>query len=259
MDAPEAGYAGTASLCSKCGLETRDARRYCPRCGFPYGSVFKYPTQTYQSLEPAIKSTVALFAINLLFLSLKIAPKSAHLPIEVTVEILFAAIVLYAVHPVRAKILFQCRRFSYASYPRWKMAALGLATAAVLHLYFRATRFLGFETLHYIVSGDLGTPKVYWVFLSAVVLAPVFEEIYFRGYLFRKFRLVLDPGQAILLQGLVFGILHLSPVMYLSHTLMGILFGYLRYRTRSLLPGMLFHALWNLSVVGAEYWRLTAG
>jgi membrane protease YdiL (CAAX protease family) len=117
---------------------------------------------------------------------------------------------------------------------------------------------VGIPTLDYLKEEDIGTARVAWVFINAVLLAPIFEEIYFRGYLFQKLKLVLKPRETIILQGILFGIIHLSPVIYISHTAMGILFGYFRYRTKSLLPGMLAHALWNLSVIGVEYWQLAA-
>jgi membrane protease YdiL (CAAX protease family) len=246
-----------SATCSKCGLERREAKKFCSRCGFPYASVFKQPVSTWQSLEPAIKTSAVLFGINLLFLLLKITPKGTHLPIRIIIEFLFCSIILYAVYPFRSRIYYLSGRFFNARFSPLKMVSLAFITALGVHLYFQALKLLGVQTVNYLEEGDLGIAKVLWVFISTVLLAPVFEEIYFRGYLFQKFRLVLKPRDAIILQGLLFGIIHLSPVTYISHTMLGILFGFFRYRTKSLLPGILFHALWNLSVVGFEYWQLT--
>lgn len=256
VEVSEKAPAELRSICSKCALESREARKFCVRCGFPFASVFKQPVSNMQSLEPAIKTSAALFGINLLFLLRKITPESAHFGIEIIIGLLFASIVLIAVYPFRSKIRFLSRRFFNRYYSPLKMVSLALLTAVGIHLYFSMLELLGVPTIDYIEKDDLGTAKVLWIFFSAGLLAPVVEEIYFRGYLFQKLRLVLKPREAIILQGLLFGIIHLSPIAYLSHTMMGILFGFLRYRTKSLLPGILFHALWNLSVVGADYWRL---
>lgn len=257
MEVPEGIPADKTVTCSKCGLEGREARKFCSRCGFPTGSSFRQPVSNLQSLEPAIKTCAALFGINLLFLLLKITPESIHLPIEVGVEVLFCSVILFAVRPFRSKMFFLSRRFFNKPYPPWKMIALALLTAAGILLYFAAFQSLGMRMLNFLEEKDLGTAKVIWIFISAVLLAPVFEEVFFRGYLFQKFRLVLKPKDTIILQGLIFGIIHLSPAAYISHTMMGILFGYFRHRTQSLLPGMLCHAAWNFSVVGLEYWQLT--
>jgi len=257
VEGPENLPPAAILACSKCGSGNPEAKRFCPHCGFPSALVYKQPISALQSIEPAIKAYAALFGANLLFLSFKITPKSVHLPIEILIDLLFYSIVAFAVYPFRSRIHFLTRRFFNAPYPPHNMVSLALLTGAGIYLYFRLAVWLGFLTLSYIEKADLGTLRVPWVFLSTVLLAPISEEIFFRGYLFRKFRLILKPGQAILLQGLLFGILHLNPAMYLSHTMMGILYGFFRYRTKSLLPGITCHVLWNFCVVGAEYWRLT--
>jgi hypothetical protein len=196
--------------------------RQSPRSsrGFPFASVFKQPVSTLQSLEPAIRTSLVLFGINLLFLLPKVTPKSVHLHIEIAVSRLFASIVLFAVRPFKAKIGYSCKRFFNRRYPPVKMVSLGIHQRRSTGSRFRRDLFPGL---------------------------PI-----------KKFRLVLKPRDTVLLQGLIFGIIHLNPATYISHTMMGMLFGFLRHRTNSLLPGMLFHALWSLSVVGWEYWRLTA-
>jgi len=45
----------------------------------------------------------------------------------------------------------------------------------------------------------------------------------------------------------------LAPLAFPSHFLMGLCFGYLRTRSRSLYPGMLLHAAWNAFVLMAEF------
>ena len=219
--------------------------------------VFKQPTSALQSIEPAIKAYAILFGVDLLFLLLKITPKSIHLHIEILIDFLFYSVILFAVYPFKSKIIFLSRRFFNEYYPPLKMVSLAILTGAGIYLYFQLVGMLGVSTISYLEKADLGTFRVPWAFTSTVLLAPVFEEIFFRGYLFQKFRLVLTPRQTILLQGLLFGIIHLNPAMYISHTMMGILYGYFRYRTKSLLPGITCHALWNFCVVGAEYWQLT--
>jgi membrane protease YdiL (CAAX protease family) len=77
-----------------------------------------------------------------------------------------------------------------------------------------------------------------------VVLAPIAEEILFRGYLFTAVSLVapmwLTQVVTATLFGLVHGLAHALPIGVLS-----LLFGYLRQRHRSLLPSMLAHAVHN--------------
>ncbi|MDO5461534.1 MAG: CPBP family intramembrane metalloprotease [Bacteroidales bacterium] len=78
------------------------------------------------------------------------------------------------------------------------------------------------------------------------VLAPVLEEVMFRGaiqgYMMRRFR---RPWLAIVVAGLVFGIFHMNPVQVVYASLLGIIFGWIYYRTRSLLSVIVGHVLNN--------------
>lgn len=97
-----------------------------------------------------------------------------------------------------------------------------------------------------------------WPLVSAfalVSLAPaVIEEIAMRGFVFGRFRSVLGDRDALILQAVLFAILHMNLLVLPSHFLMGLLFGVLRLRSGSLLPGMLAHALWNAWCLQREIW-----
>jgi membrane protease YdiL (CAAX protease family) len=95
-----------------------------------------------------------------------------------------------------------------------------------------------------------------WQLLVLYSLAPaVFEEIAFRGVIFDRLRSVLGEREAWLVQGAFFSILHLSPVIFPTHFAMGLIFGWLRIRTGSLLAGMILHASWNAVNILLELYR----
>lgn len=88
--------------------------------------------------------------------------------------------------------------------------------------------------------------------LATLALAPaVIEELCFRGYLFSAFRSVLSPWQTILATAVLFGLFHVfvgSTLLierFLPTTLLGIVLGWIAYRSGSVLPGMLMHFLHN--------------
>ncbi len=86
------------------------------------------------------------------------------------------------------------------------------------------------------------------VFLFAVV-TPIEEEILFRGIVQNDLERLFGVRMGLALQAVVFGTVHLAPLAYFTHTLFGLLLGFLRLRTRSLWPGVVVHGLWNLYVV----------
>ena len=92
-----------------------------------------------------------------------------------------------------------------------------------------------------------------WQLLALYSLAPaVFEEIAFRGIIFDRLRRALGEREGWLVQAALFSVLHLSPVIFPTHFAMGLIFGWLRLRTRSLIPGMILHAAWNAANILLE-------
>lgn len=95
-----------------------------------------------------------------------------------------------------------------------------------------------------------------WQLFALYSLAPaVFEEIAFRGVIYERLRRVLGEREGWLVQAAFFSVLHLSPVIFPTHFAMGLILGWLRMRTRSLLPGMVLHAAWNAAVILLELYE----
>lgn len=82
--------------------------------------------------------------------------------------------------------------------------------------------------------------------LSIALLAPVLEEMLFRGAIEgRLLRVWRNPWAAIVVSSLIFGIVHMNPAQIPFAFLLGMMFGWLYYRTGSLLPGIVGHVLNN--------------
>ena len=82
--------------------------------------------------------------------------------------------------------------------------------------------------------------------LSIGLLAPVLEELLFRGAIQGCLQQVgKNPWTAIIIASLIFGIVHMNPAQIPFAFLIGIMFGWLYYRTGSLLPGIIGHVLNN--------------
>ncbi len=86
------------------------------------------------------------------------------------------------------------------------------------------------------------------LFVGAVLVAPLAEELFFRGVLLSATFAALRHGWlAITLSGFAFGAVHSSqPQDVLPLSFMGVALGYLRVRSGSLLPGIVVHLLFNL-------------
>lgn len=92
--------------------------------------------------------------------------------------------------------------------------------------------------------------RAIWIIFAAVSVAPaIWEELAFRGVIQARLGDVLTRREAWIVQAALFSVLHLSPVIFLTHFGMGLMFGWLRDRYTSIYPGMCLHAAWNALVV----------
>lgn len=93
--------------------------------------------------------------------------------------------------------------------------------------------------------GKIAPFTVYGLLLLAVFVAPVCEEVLFRGFLFAGFLRGMPLAWAVILSAFIFAAAHNDPASFPVLFCIGLLLALLRWRTRSLWPGILLHLLNN--------------
>ena len=95
--------------------------------------------------------------------------------------------------------------------------------------------------------------------LCTAVFAPFFEEWLFRGIVLRGLLGKLKPVWAILISSVVFGLFHMNLWQAIPATLMGLMLGYVYWRSGSLKLTMLMHCANNtLSIVMMTFFSTDA-
>ncbi|MFQ5640780.1 MAG: lysostaphin resistance A-like protein [bacterium] len=82
------------------------------------------------------------------------------------------------------------------------------------------------------------------LFLAAVIAAAVIEEMLFRGLLLKSLESRFEVPHAIFFSALAFAFLHLMPWL-LQILILGLILGFLAWRSNSILPGIILHAANN--------------
>lgn len=91
------------------------------------------------------------------------------------------------------------------------------------------------------------------IVLVVVVLAPLAEEILFRGYFLQSLENIMPPTWAIFWSGIVFGLVHGDPYRFLPLALGGWILAYVARRWDSLWPPIIAHATWNAIMILIVY------
>ncbi len=106
--------------------------------------------------------------------------------------------------------------------------------------------------------GPVTPMGIIFVGIGIILVAPLSEEIFFRGYLLEQLRKLAPSGIALLIQALLFGLFHLyayglytSLALFnsLHALLLGVILGVWRIKFRSLLPLVLAHVLFNSTAI----------
>jgi len=94
--------------------------------------------------------------------------------------------------------------------------------------------------------------ELLWLVVVVCITPALCEEVLFRGYFQRTLERTLGM-KSLLITGIVFGLYHMQPLNLISLSLLGCLFGYFFYRSKSLLPGIAAHFVNNLLAVFSLY------
>jgi len=87
------------------------------------------------------------------------------------------------------------------------------------------------------------------IVLSFVVIGPIVEEITIRGLVLGALLRRYSASTAVVFSAFAFACLHFSPYQFLGPLAIGLLFGWLRVRCRSLWPGLIGHVMFNAIVI----------
>ena len=83
-----------------------------------------------------------------------------------------------------------------------------------------------------------------WGYVAVGILAPLAEEIVFRGAILRTLLDMMSKKNhwvAIMISAAIFGVVHGNMAQFVNALLMGLILGWMYYRTKSLVPGILLH------------------
>ena len=106
---------------------------------------------------------------------------------------------------------------------------------------------------------DLGTDwesssiDIAFLFLSFAIVTPIAEELLFRGYILDSIKRMHGDWPAIIGSALLFALVHFNLFGMVPFIMGGVIYGWLRIKTGSLLPSIACHMMWNLMALSLNY------
>ncbi len=92
--------------------------------------------------------------------------------------------------------------------------------------------------------------------IVVIIIAPIAEEIFWRGYSLEQFARIVPRFLALFLQAALFSLVHFYPIgPSIGVFGMGVIFGFWRLRMRSLVPVIVLHIVINAIALGPIHYK----
>lgn len=198
--------------------------------------------------------------ISSIVLSL-ISPSLANLggTVAYCVQTAFSLVFLYCIPMIATALLLKTpiREMNKKIYtkPKYFGSALGMfpafySLAIIVNLLtmwitslFKTTNFNdSFNTVNELSAPNFTCGII--LFVQMVVIAPIFEEFWFRGMVLESLR-PYGNGVAIFISAFLFGLTHANFAQFFYAALMGIFLGYIAVSTKSVVTTTIMHAIFN--------------
>ena len=191
----------------------------------------------------------------------------------------FLPAMIYVAHKSQRNSLFETgyklNNSNFGPYKGWMVALItvvltySMMVASDLPNYLNyklTTSIPGMQELYdqfVEVMGQMTGGPLWSSFLVTAIFAPIFEEWMCRGVVLRGLLTKMKPWWAIVISALFFALIHLNPWQALNAFIIGLIMGYVYYKTGSLLLTMLIHFVNNGTAVitaqisgtdDVEYW-----
>lgn len=124
-------------------------------------------------------------------------------------------------------------------------AALGIGVNNLIAMTPLIQRSEGFAAANEQFFGG----QVVYELMGSCLLIPIAEELLYRGIAYKRLKIFLGVGPAVLLSALLFGIVHANLVQFLYAGVLGILLAFLLERTNALYAPIVGHIAANVAAV----------
>ncbi len=241
-------------ICSKCGYEQKENANFCPKCGAYLKEEIPGTQANYLALIIVYFIIRAIFAGLYTFTELFDNTLESLIVVEVIdiiLALLFASFNIRGLLPLYKTGILRLKTALL-------LIALSLAFAlAIYHLVSLINQWFFEVDYSYVLILKQYDVPVYIVLVFTALLAPVFEELACRGFLFNYLLRLTTAKNTIVITGFLFAIIHISFFSMLWIFPFGIFLGYLRNKYNTLWYPMLIHFVHNTVVTILEYYEIS--
>jgi uncharacterized protein len=265
--------------CKQCYSVNIDAYDHCVSCGAPLkhpkSTLFKVIFQVFglMALYMGLQTLVSvIITIPVFFKNIDSAQivnglaifdhmSDAILSSVVLSSALYIGIIAFYYHRRRHSVRPPYRFDRISGFQISLGMAMGIGSVFLSQMILSVSEAIGvlkledLESYGQLISSMLGQSPTWLILLTIGIVAPIAEELLFRGLIFHMFNRHMNVKIALIIQALLFGAFHLNLVQGLYASVLGVVLGFAYLLTGSLWIPILMHIVNNsVALLLPETW-----
>lgn len=131
---------------------------------------------------------------------------------------------------------------------------LGMSAAVSVNVIVSLSQIARFSPKYQQVSEVIYSGGLFMEIVSAVISAPILEELFFRGMIYKRLRDMINVKAAVVISALFFGAFHGNLVQFVYAFIIGLMLAYVYEKFKTIWAPVIFHIGANLiSVLITEF------
>ena len=131
---------------------------------------------------------------------------------------------------------------------------LGMSAAVSVNVIVSLSQIARFSPKYQQVSEVIYSGCLFMEIVSAVIAAPILEELFFRGMIYKRLRDMINVKAAVVISALFFGTFHGNLVQFVYAFIIGLMLAYVYEKFKTIWAPVIFHVGANLiSVLITEF------
>ena len=131
---------------------------------------------------------------------------------------------------------------------------LGMSAAVSVNVIVSLSQIARFSPKYQQVSEVIYSGGLFMEIVSAVISAPILEELFFRGMIYKRLRDMINVKAAVVISALFFGAFHGNLVQFVYAFIIGLMLAYVYEKFKAIWAPVIFHIGANLiSVLITEF------
>lgn len=136
----------------------------------------------------------------------------------------------------------------------WVVFVLGMSAAVSVNVIVSLSQIARFSPKYQQVSEVIYSGGLFMEIVSAVIAAPILEELFFRGMIYKRLRDMINVKAAVVISALFFGAFHGNLVQFVYAFIIGLMLAYVYEKFKTIWAPVIFHVGANLiSVLITEF------